>query len=122
MLVRSTPHSAGGGAARPGLRCSPQTGRPEIATRKQASNKWLALIGSLLKALTMKCNGCKWPVLSRASLVSGAGRGRERPWEKAVGKGAAFVMDEIPIRWPEILTVRAIGSASSTKEHGEASD
>ena len=77
-------------AARPGSRCWPKIGRPETAMRKQVSGKFLALMQSLLKASTMKCNGCKWPVLFRASRPSGAGRGR--------GKRAAVIAHEIPVQ------------------------
>ena len=69
ILVRSISISADGGAEKPGWRCSSKIGRPKFATRKQASNKFRALMRGLPKASAMMYTGWKWHVQSGVSLV-----------------------------------------------------
>ena len=56
------------------------------AMHKVASGKFRALMPCLMKAATMKCTGCRWPVQSGVSFVKGAGR------------GLVNTVDEIPIQ------------------------
>ena len=61
----------------PARNCYAQAGSRQVS---------IALMPGLLKASTMKCNGFKWPVLSRASRASGAGRGRGKRGCRCIGR------------------------------------
>ena len=99
-LVRPPPVGPAAVVAGPSFRCSPKIGPPEIATRKQASSKYPAVVSPLPKVSTMRYSGCRWHVQSVASRFQGAG--------KYPGNRAAPLVDDIPVyRRPDILRVRS---------------
>ena len=79
-----------GNATKPGFQCWPRIDVPETATRNQGSNKYRALLSSLKKASSMKCNGSRWHVQSKTQRLQGAGRGL------GLGSASAPTEDEIP--------------------------
>ena len=72
---------------KPCFRCSPKIGRPETATRKQASGKFRASTTGLQMASTMKYIGADGTCNREPRSVKEQG--------DSVGKGAARMVDEI---------------------------
>ena len=82
-LLRRSMHTRGDGSAgKPGFRCWPRIGVSEVATEKQASNKYRALLSSLLRASSTKRNGCSWLEPSEAQRL-------EEQGERGLGFGSS---------------------------------